>query len=107
MRWHPFILFLANAKHIHEHHGIVFIQKEQPQPVMVHAAWHCFWEMRLPELNTLAKELGVVSLTPDLFGHLDILIQTVIPEANDDQVKEILLIRCQVDEDPLFKFDFG
>ena len=73
--------------------------------MMVHAAWHCFWEMRLPELKTLAKELEVVSLTPDLYGHLDILIQTVIPQANDEQVKEILLIRCQVDEDPLSKFD--
>ena len=101
----PVAMWLANAKRLHDFHGIVFLQNEKPQPVMVHAAWHCFWDMTLPELRTLAKELDVAALTPDLYGHLDILIQTVIPEANDDQVKKILLLRCEVDEDPLANFD--
>ena len=101
----PVAMFLANAKRLHDYHGIVILQKEQSQPVMVHAAWHCFWNMKLPGLKTLVKELEVVALTPDLYGHLDILIQTVIPEANDDKVKEILLLRCVIDEDPFAKLD--
>ena len=42
-----------------------------------------------------------VPLTPDLLGHLIILIQTVIPHVNDDQLHEILQLRCKIEEDPL------
>ena len=72
---------------------------------MVWAARNCFWKLKLPELKTLAKELDVAAVTPDLLGLLDILIQTVLPEATREEVNDILMMRCEVGEDPLKELD--
>ena len=70
-------------------------------PLAVHATWNCFWDLKKHELETFCDELGIVPLSSDLLGHLTILIETVIPDVNDDQLHGILHLRCKIEEDPL------
>ena len=44
-------------------------------------------------------------MTAVLLGLLDILIQTVLPEATREEVNDILMMRCEVGEDPLKELD--
>ena len=80
----PLHVYFANRKNIHEHSGVVFLQVDGQMPVKVWAARSCFGKMPLHELKTLADEEGVQSLTPDLLGHLQILINTIIPGISQD-----------------------
>ena len=101
----PTHMHLVDNKRVHDFIGVVFMQTEDPLPIMVWAARNCFWKLKLPELKTLAKELDVAAVTPDLLGLLDILIQTVLPEATREEVNDILMMRCEVGEDPLKELD--
>ena len=56
-------------------------------------------------MKTLAKEEGVQSPTPDLLGHLEILINTIIPGNSRDDLQEILEMRCTIEEGPLSMID--
>ena len=50
------------------------------------------------------KELDVVATTPDLIGHLDISINTILPHLSPAEVNEILEMRCEVKDDPVGEF---
>ena len=51
--------------------------------------------------STFCDELEIVLPTPNLLGHLTILIQTVISDVNDDQLHDILQLGFKIEEDPL------
>ena len=70
-------------------------------PTMTLAAKNCFYTSALRHLKTLVKELDVVATTPDLIGHFDILINTVLPHLSPAEVNAILEMRCEVKEDPV------
>ena len=65
------------------------------------AAKNCFWGLKLHELKTLARELDVEPVSPDLLGVLEVIIQTMLPDATQDEIQEILMLRCEVPESPL------
>ena len=43
-------------------------------------------------------------LPPELLGHLEIPIQTILPDLTPAEVNEILELRCEINEDPLTEF---
>ena len=52
--------------------------------------------------NVLAVvELDLQPTTPDLVGHLEILIHSILPDKSQEEVNDILEMRCEVPEDPI------
>ena len=77
------------TKGFHQHIGIVFLKTANEVPILVWAAKNCFWDLKQTQIKTLAKELDVEPATPDLLGLLEVLIQTVLPEATGNKIIEI------------------
>ena len=101
----PLHLYLVNKKKVAACSGIVYLQTDEPMPIMCWAAKNCFWSVTQPALKTLAKELDVQPSGPDLVSLLTVLIHTILPEATEAEVNAILNIRCDVESDPLEHID--
>ena len=97
----PLHLWVANRRKVHENSGVVFLQSGDYLPIMEHAATQCFWQMPLTQLKTLIKELDLTPPTPDLYGHLSMLIKNYLNHLSVDELHEILAMRTVVPVDPL------
>ena len=53
----------------------------------------------------MASELDVDATSPTLYGYLKVLIITILPEASEDEVNAIILLRCVVEDDPMQQVD--
>ena len=100
----PINLWLRNGKIKAIHHGVVYLKIDEPLPLMTLAAQKCFYSLAKHHLKTLCDEMDLVPTTPDLLGHLEILIQTILPDLTPADVNEILQLRCEIKEDPLSEF---
>ena len=56
--------------------------------------------MKLPQPNTLRNESELHPVTPDLLGHLEIMIITTLPDLSKDELTDILGMRCRQKDDP-------
>ena len=97
----PLHLWVANRRKVHENSGVVFLQSGDYLPIMEHAATQCFWQMPLTQLKTLIKELDLTPPTPDLYGHLSMLIKNYLNHLSVDELHEILAMRTVVPVDPM------
>ena len=100
----PINVWLRNGKRKALHHGVVFMQDGDEIPLMVLAAQKCFYNLAKHPLKTLCVEHDVVPTTPDLLGHLEVLIQTILPDLTPQEVNEILFLRCELKDDPISEF---
>ena len=53
----------------------------------------------------MASELGVDATSPTLYGYLKVLINTILPDASEDEVNAILCLRCVVEDAPMQQVD--
>ena len=53
----------------------------------------------------MASELDVDATSPTLYGYLNALINTILPEASEDEVIAIRLMRSVVEDDPMQQVD--
>ena len=83
------------------------MQHGDEMPIIVWAAKNYFWSMGKHELKTLASELDVDATSPTLYGYLKVLINTILPEASEDEVDAILLLRSVVEDDPMQQIDLN
>jgi hypothetical protein len=100
----PLNVWYKNRRSKPRHFGVMFMQTDEPLPLMQLAARKCFYDMKRHQLKTLCTELEVVPLTPDMLGHLEILINTILPDLSLQEVNDILELRCELPEDPLSVF---
>ena len=97
----PIHFWLLSNKKRHLHHGIVLLEVEPPQPLIVMAAQACFYDMNMAKLKTLCAEKELEPTTPDLLGHIEVLVHEILPHLSPDDVNKILEQRCEVPVDPL------
>ena len=97
----PIHFWLLSNKQRHLHHGIVLLEVEPPQPLIVMAAQACFYGMNMAKLKTLCAEKELEPTTPDLLGHIEVLVHEILPHLSPDEVNKILEQRCEVPVDPL------
>ena len=86
---------MSNHKKVHKHNGVVLLQCGQTISMMEHAARNCFLEMQLPQLKRFCKESDLHPTTPDLPGHMEIMISTTLPGISPAELNEILKLRVQ------------
>ena len=101
----PLHLCVSNHKQVHKHNGVVLLQCGQTISMMEHAARNCYWGMQLPQLKRFCKESDLHPTTPDLLGHLEIMISTTLPGISLAELHEILKLRCKKKDDPLLEID--
>ena len=97
----PLELWLQNGKKKITDHGVVWLKTGEPEEMIAMAALNCFYDMPKHQLNIFCVELDLQPTTPDLVGHLEILIHTILPDKSQEEVNEILEMRCEVPEDPI------
>ena len=101
----PLHLFLSNGRKVHRHSGVVLMQTHPVITLIEHAAMNCFWGMKLPQLKIFCKESELIPTTPDILGHLEVMITCAIPTVTPEELTEILEMRCQKKTDPLVEID--
>ena len=97
----PIHLWLATGRRVHAKSGIVLLQDGDEMPLMEQAARNCFYNLPLYRLKTLCAQQDLHPPSPDLLGHLTVLILLYLPEATDDEVRDILEKRAIVRENPV------
>ena len=90
---------------MHKHSGVVLLQTGRPVTLLEHAARHCFWQMKLPQLKTCCNESKLHPITPDLLGHLEIRIVTTHPDLSKDELTDFLEMRCVRKHVPMVGLD--
>ena len=61
--------------------------------------------MKLPQLKVFCKEGELIPITPDILGHLEVMITCAIPAVTPEELTEILEMRYQKKTDPLVEID--
>lgn len=81
--------------------GVVLLQIGPEEDMWTHAARNEFWDLGLPQLNKFSACWKVQQPTPELVAVLRRLLQPIIPDISDDDMKTILELRCVVEADVL------
>ena len=95
--------FVANGCKYLGTPGLVLMQTGPAQAILPHAARSCFWDIGLPQLQKVAKDLGVEPSAPVLYDTCDALVRDLLPGLEEAAYQRILALRGVSPHDPLPK----
>ena len=85
-------LLVALKKHFPDI-GVVLVQASGHLGVLRFAADHCFFKLKLPQLQNSSEHLRLAQPNPDIASHIGVLLKKVIEGICDAAVEEILKLR--------------